>query len=93
MESHDHFMFIKMLQGLSKQGRVPILFSSLLSLHILTPSISDDLVQVLASLFKETTKPYRYLFGTNFCPVTLKQLKEYVFLYTSLYFKYISFHI
>ncbi|PON52233.1 LRR-domain containing protein [Parasponia andersonii] len=52
----------KLLQTWTDGGRVPILFPSLLALHILTPSIRTDLIPVLASLFEGSSTPYRHLY-------------------------------
>ncbi|PON86881.1 F-box domain containing protein [Trema orientale] len=50
---------------LSVQGRLPILVTSLLAIHILTTSICIDLVQLVASLFEGSSTPYRYLYIWN----------------------------
>lgn len=51
-----------LLAGLSEKGRVPSLFTSGLSLHILTTGVRYRLILLVESLFKGCSTPYRYLY-------------------------------
>ena len=54
---------VAILQVLCNYGRIPFLFTSSLAAHILfTASVSEDLVQIVASLFKQSSSPYRHLY-------------------------------